>query len=82
LRVSLLPEGRNEVGLNSIPRQWRKIAKAARAEGWAIFITGNGKLGWFGPGGQKVFTACTPPRSGHAAKNYIAQLRRSGVPGA
>jgi hypothetical protein len=70
------------VPLNTIPKDWRKIAKVAREHGWAIFISGKGKLAWFGPKGQKVYTAATPPRRGATNKNYILQLRRNGVPGA
>ena len=81
-RLALLPEGRSEVALASVHKDWRKIAKTARSEGWAIFINGAGKLAWWGPDGTKFATALTPPRRGATMKNYVQQLRRHGVPGA
>lgn len=77
----MLPDGRSEVSLTSVPKDWRKAAKAARQAGWAIFINGAGKLAWWGPDGTKFATALTPPRRGNTMQNYIQQLRRHGVPG-
>lgn len=81
-RAKLLPEGKKQASLTSVPKDWRPIARKAMSEGWCIFVSGRGKLEWRGPKGQRLTTPSTPGRNGHVGKNYIAEMRRAGVPGA
>lgn len=70
-----------EAPITSIPKDWRKIARAARKAGWAILVTGRGKLEWRGPNGQRVVVPSTGHRYGHTASTYLQSLKKAGVPG-
>jgi predicted RNA binding protein YcfA (HicA-like mRNA interferase family) len=61
-----------------LPRQQRKLAKQAKAQGWEIRRTRGDHLVWVAPNGRKVYSSATP--SDHrAVKNQRARLRRAGL---
>lgn len=81
IRDRILPKGKTEIPLNSIPKEWRKYAGLARDEGWVIFSNGRGKQEWRGPRGQRLVLPSTPSVRGNTMKNYKMQMKRAGVPG-
>jgi hypothetical protein len=62
-----------------VPEPLRRLAAAARADGWLLTVTGGGHLKWMPPqGGAPVFTASTPG-DWRSSRNARAKLRRAGL---
>jgi hypothetical protein len=55
------------------------MARAARAQGWTITVTGGGHLKWKPEHGPAVITGSTPQRYGHASRNARRALTRAGL---
>lgn len=65
-----------------IPRELRRLAKLALAQGWEIERTGNDHLRWKAPDGKGiVISASTPARGRRSSLNAIADLKRNGLKG-
>lgn len=62
----------------SIPREYRWLARRARAAGWRITRTKGGHLAWKPPRGRTIFGSRTP--SDHRAlANLARELARAGL---
>lgn len=61
-----------------IPKEYRSLAKVARAQGWTIGPTNGGHLVWEAPGGGKVFTPSTPSDF-RSLPNVIRKLKHKGL---
>jgi hypothetical protein len=66
------------VGLSSIPRTLRPLARRAWAAGWTICVTTGGHLSWQAPGGEVVRTAASPSDA-NVAHVVERLLRRRGL---
>jgi hypothetical protein len=61
-----------------IPRDFRVLAKRARAAGWTITALGSGHLRWRSPSGQ-VVTSSESPSDRRAYHTLRCALRRAGL---
>lgn len=58
----------------------RDIEKAARAQGWQIGTSKKGHLRWVPPDPSKPIVVGSGTPSDHrAVRNFLAQLKRSGL---
>ena len=62
----------------TVPKEYRNLAKQAKAAGWRIEVTGREHLRWTSPEGKVVFSSGTP--STQASRRALAGwLRRAGL---
>lgn len=43
-----------------VPKEYQPLAKAAKAAGWTLAITGSGHIAWTNPDGRTCFSPGTP----------------------
>lgn len=61
-----------------LPKEFRPLAKLARAQEWTIERTHGGHLRWTSPTGEKVFTSSTPSEW-RSLDNTKRELARKGL---
>lgn len=61
-----------------IPRDYRQLAKKARAAGWKVTTTRGGHLAWISPAGRTVYGPSTPSDR-RSLRNVAGKLRRAGL---
>lgn len=64
--------------MSRVPEAYRKIARAAKAAGWAITPTRGGHLAWTPPEGRVIYTPSTPSDC-RSFRNNLADFRRAGL---
>jgi hypothetical protein len=62
----------------SIPREYRWLARRAKAAGWQISRTRGGHLAWKPPKGPTLFSPCTPSDR-RSLNNFARKLARAGL---
>lgn len=65
-------------GQTAMPRDLRKIAAQARAQGWQVELTRKSHVKFVPPKGELVFSSGTPSDR-RAQLNLVSRLRRQGL---
>lgn len=59
------------------PKDYEKLVRAARKQGWTVTITGGNHLKWVAPDGDHLVTSLTPRRND--VRPIIQHLRKKGT---
>lgn len=65
--------------MRKIPKLYRKLAKAAKKQGWFLELTGGGHLRWCNPAGGFVITPSSPSDGNRGLQKARADLRKGGL---
>lgn len=65
-------------GQQHLPRDLRKIARAAREQGWRVELTAKSHVKFVPPQGELIYSAGTPS-DWRGRRNLVSRLRRSGL---
>jgi hypothetical protein len=63
----------------SVPKELRKVAQAARQQGWDIVQAQSGHIKWVHPDGKTSVRSSLTASDKNAARNTVKDLRKAGL---
>lgn len=60
-------------------KELKPLMKAAKAAGWNVETTRNGRIKWTGPQGGLPYFSASTPSDRRAIHNIVADLRKRGL---
>jgi hypothetical protein len=64
--------------MNRVPKDYRRLVKAAIEQGWMPKVDGRGHTRLSKPGHRPLYVAFSPSDK-RGLKNTVAQMRREGI---